>query len=541
MVATALVLSVILAVFAAGSAHAAVLADDALDGTFTLGNGVLTSTTFTYDVRPEVLTAARITVLQGVVSAQTTVPLAYVDNGYPMAGTGTFSVDGGYVPGLNQFSGNYRYGFEVEWTAPGMFGGPMRPYRRVAVWEGSYTGSLRQGQGGGVVAVLTFVGDVTMNDYEKKNGEWIFNGRLEAADTDVVTFSADGATLPTTPLLLPVRGTIEISRDGGASWQPLTADTQLSLRDLIRTGPDSRAELRYPDGSMFRLKSDSMVTILSDGIQLQVGESWYNLRKQGKTFQVITPTTVCGVLGTEFSVTVAPDGATTVRVFEGQVQVEPESGGPAVTVGPGEAITSTFAGVAPVTSFGDFIDVATSPYRTAIIGMRGAAIIDGYTTPAGREFRPLDPVKRAQFAKMICGVMELPVTESLVAPFGDLGADDTADLYPHEYVAAAAAQGITKGVRDGAFAPYDPIKRAQVVTMIVRAAENVWPGALEAPPTDFVGELASFADPTHGPTMRSAEYNGLTEGLSGFGPGWDPWRPATRGEVAQILWNLMMR
>ncbi len=42
----------------------------------------------------------------------------------------------------------------------------------------------------------------------------------------------------------------------------------------------------------------------------------------GKTFQVITPTTVLGVLGTTFSVSVEEDGATTVRLAEGSLEVD---------------------------------------------------------------------------------------------------------------------------------------------------------------------------------------------------------------------------
>jgi len=41
--------------------------------------------------------------------------------------------------------------------------------------------------------------------------------------------------------------------------------------------------------------------------------------------------------------------------------------------------------------------------------------------------------------------------------------------------------------------------------------------------------------------MRIAEYNGLLTGLQGFGMGWDPWPAASRGECAQILWNVLTR
>ena len=43
----------------------------------------------------------------------------------------------------------------------------------------------------------------------------------------------------------------------------------------------------------------------------------------------------------------------------------------------------------------------------------------------------------------------------------------------------------------------------------------------------------------HGENLRIAEYNGLLDGLLGMGPGWDVTANATRGEVAQMLWNLL--
>ena len=44
-------------------------------------------------------------------------------------------------------------------------------------------------------------------------------------------------------------------------------------------------------------------------------------------------------------------------------------------------------------------------------------------------------------------------------------------------------------------------------------------------------------DPIHGLGLRLAEYNGLLVGVLGFGADWDPWKYASRGEVAQMLWN----
>lgn len=182
-----------------------------------------------------------------------------------------------------------------------------------------------------------------------------------------------------------------------------------------------------------------------------------------------------------------------------------------------------------------FPDVGAShPYRAAIEGMYDRGIISGYESGL---FGPNDSVKRAQFAKMIVGAVDLEVYEGMSSPFTDLGANPGDDLYPHDYIAAAFANGITNGITASTFGAYVPITRAQVVTMIVRA---VGTGVLSSPPAGFAGSLGNFSE-THAPYMRIAEHNGLLAGLQEFGPGWDPWRTASRGECAQILWNVLTR
>ncbi|MHB9115038.1 MAG: hypothetical protein ACYC6T_10685, partial [Thermoleophilia bacterium] len=53
------------------------------------------------------------------------------------------------------------------------------------------------------------------------------------------------------------------------------------------------------------------------------------------------------------------------------------------------------------------------------------------------------------------------------------------------------------------------------------------------------GLFRTFRDPTHGYNAHLAEFNGLLTGIQGSGDvsAW-AYQPATRGEVAQILWNL---
>jgi hypothetical protein len=170
----------------------------------------------------------------------------------------------------------------------------------------------------------------------------------------------------------------------------------------------------------------------------------------------------------------------------------------------------------------------------AIQWMADHEVIHGYKNG---DFGPEDPVLRAQFAKIIVGLLGIPVYEGLVAPFPDLGPDDPNDLYPHDYVAAAAAAGIIRGKTSGDFDPWAAVTRAQAVTMVMRAASDYWGIPLPALPLGYAGTL-NFTDPDHGYNMRQAEYVYLLEDIPGFSPNWNPWAPARRGEVAQILWAL---
>ncbi len=180
-----------------------------------------------------------------------------------------------------------------------------------------------------------------------------------------------------------------------------------------------------------------------------------------------------------------------------------------------------------------FWDVsASNPYRQAIQDLFGRGIIQGYSD---RSFGPNLPVWRQHFTKMIVLTLGLPVSENDLCPFGDVTIGGPATLYPDNYIAVAAARGITLGKSPGIFAPFDEITRAQVMTMAVRAAP---PGVLAQPPAGYAGSIPSFS-PTHSPNMRLGEFNGLTSGLVGFGSTWNPWDSASRAEVAQILFNLL--
>jgi hypothetical protein len=193
-----------------------------------------------------------------------------------------------------------------------------------------------------------------------------------------------------------------------------------------------------------------------------------------------------------------------------------------------------------------FTDVPVGDsYFNAVQGLGAKGVITGYGPLAGGyyEFRGLNMVNRAQYTKFICGALNASgingyaPAEGMVAPvnFPDLGADNPADLYPHEYVWTAWSHGIVKGYANGNFQPYIPIQRGHVISMTVRALQSLETSPLAVPPAGFVQTWGNDMLPEHKANARIAEYNHLLDGIplaSGVAS-------MPRQEVAQVMWNMM--
>jgi photosystem II stability/assembly factor-like uncharacterized protein len=194
----------------------------------------------------------------------------------------------------------------------------------------------------------------------------------------------------------------------------------------------------------------------------------------------------------------------------------------------------TSPAAAPPTSFPDVPE--SYPYHDAILELASRSIVSGYT---GGNFGPTDAVLRQQFAKMIVLTGGYPVSEADICPFSDVELSTPPSLFPDHYVAVAAAHQITVGTSPGIFSPGDRITRFQVISMVVRAADDLQPGLLAAPPSSFAGTAGWVENDTHGANARRAEFNGLLAGLPLSSL--DPWGDMPRGEVAQVLYNLLQK
>jgi hypothetical protein len=153
---------------------------------------------------------------------------------------------------------------------------------------------------------------------------------------------------PQEATLYILAGTVEVSGpDGtlaaGRDGQSLIPGT------TVRTSPDGRAAIEYPDGSVTRLdrSTEFTVSVLGgdpeapeiEGVQTS-GNTYHrvtSLLERGSRFTVTTPTAVAGVQGTEYAVFVESDGATLVAVIAAEVQVT-AGAGEEIAVTAGEAV-----------------------------------------------------------------------------------------------------------------------------------------------------------------------------------------------------------
>ena len=183
-----------------------------------------------------------------------------------------------------------------------------------------------------------------------------------------------------------------------------------------------------------------------------------------------------------------------------------------------------------------FSDVSTSyRYFEAIYELSERGMIGGFSNGT---FQPGSTVTRQQFAKMIVKALGITPGNAADCPFGDVADRQGNDpAYPAGYVAACAARGIIQGVTAKTFAPYNNITRYQAITMVVRAVDSVNRSLLQTPDAGYQSTWDPTLSATHGQNARLAEFNGLLEGLSLSQL--DPKGAMTRGEIAQLLWNLV--
>jgi hypothetical protein len=129
--------------------------------------------------------------------------------------------------------------------------------------------------------------------------------------------------------VLHAHGEVSVQRPGGAV-QRLAGGENLAVGDVLRTGPQSSAVLRFADGSRVLLRPDSVLRIertvrlgaspvIDSRVRLESGSVDTQVAPQKRPrFEVRTPMANLGVRGTEFR-THTDAGQTGVEVLAGRV------------------------------------------------------------------------------------------------------------------------------------------------------------------------------------------------------------------------------
>jgi len=221
--------------------------------------------------------------------------------------------------------------------------------------------------------------------------------------------------------------------------------------------------------------------------------------------------------------------ATTAAPTTTTARVTTTTAAPTTTTTKAQPTTTTTVAKVESPTFADVNEETL--YSDEIVLLADLGVISGY---GDGTFGPTAEVTRQQFAKMIVLALGYEVSPLTACAFRDVASlPNVADpLYPAGYIAACAAAGITVGKTPDLFCPYEEITRAQLITMVARAA------GLAEPPVGYKPVFDNFND-SHYPWARRAAYAGLLDGLAGYGSDYEFWSAATRGEVCLLLANLV--
>ncbi len=168
---------------------------------------------------------------------------------------------------------------------------------------------------------------------------WYFLKGDTPTETQVATTgtSSDNQTQTTKPKLgiavTVVDGSAEYQRakdaqtapnTGNAHWHPLTAETDLSEGDIVRTGVDGRVVLTLDDGSAARLDNATTLTLTSlaaDDVKLTqtAGTVYSRVVTSDRKYSVVIDKTTYQAMGTAFA-TIKTASENGVQVYQSAVK-----------------------------------------------------------------------------------------------------------------------------------------------------------------------------------------------------------------------------
>ena len=134
---------------------------------------------------------------------------------------------------------------------------------------------------------------------------------------------------------VPLLGKIMFMASGAADWSEMAGTFEVRTGSKLRSADKCEAALKYSDGTMINIRSNSELEIKVDGIRLNEGGVWVKLVKSKTGFKVDTPNVTIGARGTLFSV-LKEANRTIVKLNEGIVDVFNKVLKTTTTLKPGE-------------------------------------------------------------------------------------------------------------------------------------------------------------------------------------------------------------
>ncbi len=149
------------------------------------------------------------------------------------------------------------------------------------------------------------------------------------------------------------RGSVQVRGPGAKKYGPAKAGMGLSGGTRLKTGPGGDARLKFFDGTVSKVRSETEIVVRArqgqrqSTIVLFFGRIWTRVVstvRGERKFEVHSANAVAGVRGTVFEVGVAEDGSTRVVVEEGEVKVDGDRGERSAAVPQGYEVQSTSQG-----------------------------------------------------------------------------------------------------------------------------------------------------------------------------------------------------
>ncbi len=170
-------------------------------------------------------------------------------------------------------------------------------------------------------------GQITMID----EGEKVF-GNFEAKETSSVKIKITNSK----------KGQLLVK--GQSTWKDAKTGDIAKVEDKINS-LDARVELELSDGALFRMKTNTKVTVKKQGIYIEEGELWFVPKSTSLPFTVSGPGFSSKVTGPEFIVNVGSGGESMINVLSGTMKIKPTTGSE-LSVAGGKSLEVSSSGTA---------------------------------------------------------------------------------------------------------------------------------------------------------------------------------------------------